>query len=184
MFELRIGAFCRPDVKAQRGWDMMILEINSFLRNGYRRLVDLLPQPIRGFAPAWTLISFGLSSCLCLVIDKIFFSLVCLPLVGLFGRSQSIVAGVIVARLISGNCNYFFNHKVVFGKAATLRSYCQYWSLVVINLLIAMSATTLISKWADAKGLVITAINLCVDVALFAFSFVMQRYVIFKKGKE
>jgi len=162
---------------------MSLLQIDCVLSGLYASVCNIFPLPLRRLLPGWTLVSFGLSSCGCIVIDKGVFTAVCLPLQDVTGRAVAIVIGLVVARLISGNCNYLYNQRVVFKSPSTRRAYLQYWGLVAINVTLSMIATEVISAVLDAKGLAITLVNFCVDVSLFVFSFTIQRLIIFKNRR-
>lgn len=130
------------------------------------------------------LVHFGLSSCGCFVIDKAVFTAVCLPMQSAAGRVVAIAAASVLARIVSGHCNYFYNRRFVFKAASALKSYGQYWSLALVNLGLSMLATECISAGLDANGLAISAVNIGVDVALFLFSYSMQKFFIFAPWKE
>lgn len=130
------------------------------------------------------IVHFGLSSCGCFVIDKAVFTAVCLPMQHAAGRATAIAVAIVLARTISGHCNYFYNRRFVFKAASSLKSYWQYWSLAIVNLGLSMLATECISAWIDAKGLAISAVNVGADVVLFLFSYSMQRFFIFMPPKD
>ena len=135
---------------------------------------------IRRILPSWRLVHFGLSSCGCMVIDKLVFSLCNLLLINALGRCVSVAIAIVCARMVSGHCNYFYNQRVVFKSHSKKSSYIQYWGLVLVNMVAAMCLTELVTLWLDVFGLLITAVNFCVDVVLFGFSYTIQRVFIFK----
>ena len=130
------------------------------------------------------IVHFGLSSCGCFAVDKAVFTAVCLPMQHAVGRVAAIAAAIVAARMISGHCNYFYNRRFVFKAEPTLRSYWQYWSLVLVNLGLSLLATECVTAWIDARGLVISAVNVGADVVLFLFSYSMQRFFIFTPPRE
>lgn len=140
-----------------------------------------LAERLKRFGIGWPIIHFGLSSCGCLLIDKGVFTLILLATTSLMGRGASIMCAITVARLISGNCNYFYNQRFVFGVVVAWRSYWQYWSLCLVNISLSIGATEALTALLDVNGLAITVVNICVDVCLFLFSFSIQRFFIFRK---
>ena len=118
-----------------------------------------------------------------MVVDKVLFTAVCLPVQHAAGRTVAIAVAIVLARVISGHCNYFYNQRMVFKSASTFASYWQYWSLVLVNLALSMLATEVVSSLIDAKGITITGVNIGVDVTLFLFSFSVQKFFIFSKKR-
>ena len=148
--------------------------------NEKRRIKAFLPS-LRDLKPSWTMVHFGLSSCFCLLIDKGVFAWLCLALESTVGRGPGIAVSAVVARLVSGNVNYAYNQRVVFRKRATWRSYVQYWGLVVVNMSLSVAMTELATMAFDAHGLMIVVMNVCADVLLFLFSYLVQRLFIFRR---
>ena len=131
-----------------------------------------------------SVIRFGLSSCLCLVVDGAVFSVVCVPAERFFGRTAVIAVSQTCAIAVSGHLNFFINRRLVFREEGTRFSYWKYWSLVGINLVMRTLATAAVSALLDAHGIAITAVKLCEDIALFAFSYVVQKRIVFKGGGQ
>lgn len=138
-------------------------------------------QKIKRFLPSWSLIHFGLSSVGCLLIDNAVFSAVCLATESALGRAVAIAVSTVAAYVVSGHCNYFYNQRFVFGSVATLKSYCQYWCLVLLNGSILMTVTEVLAARLDLHGLEITLVKLLAQIVLFLFSYTMQRCFIFKR---
>lgn len=60
------------------------------------------------------MIHFRLSSLGCLLVDKGIFSVIFLSLTERAGREIAIAVAIVMARIISGHCNYFYNRHCVF----------------------------------------------------------------------
>ena len=132
-----------------------------------------------GFFLDWRVFRFGLSSLGSMVVDKTVFSLLCVPLEKPAGRCAAIALSLAAARAVSGNCNFYCNMKFVFGRPFTLRSYAGYWTLAAFHAGLSVAATAAASAAIDAHGLLITLVNFCADAALFLFSFIVQKMVVF-----
>ena len=137
---------------------------------------------IKSLLPRWSLIHFGLSSVGCLLIDNAVFTLVCVLSEMALGRAMAILVSTVAAYAVSGHCNYFYNQRCVFGGEATLKSYFQYWGLVVVNGTLLVLATEFLAARFDAHGLKITLVKLACQVVLFLFSYTMQRCFIFRRS--
>ena len=133
----------------------------------------------------WVLIHFGLSSCVCLIIDKLVFSFLAFSLIETVGRGFAIVVAQIFARLVSGHANFFYNNKFVFGQASvSFRKYWGYWGLCLCIVSLSLLLTELLTMLCDAHGWAITFWSIVADVLCFFISFIVQRIVIFTlKGK-
>lgn len=136
---------------------------------------------IKSLMPSWSLIHFGLSSVTCLLIDNAVFSVVCMVSESPLGRAMAIFVATVSAYVVSGHCNYFYNQRCVFRGEATVKSYVQYWGLVLVNGSLLLVATEFLAARLDVHGLWITLVKLCSQVVLFFFSYAMQRFFIFKK---
>lgn len=96
---------------------------------------------------------------------------------------MAILVSTVAAYAVSGHCNYFYNQRCVFRGEATVKSYLQYWSLVLVNGSVLVTATELLSARFDVHGLQITVVKLGAQVVLFFFSYAMQRFFIFKRQR-
>lgn len=128
----------------------------------------------------WTLINFAISSGGCMIIDIVAFSLICVPLQVAVGRNFAIMCAVTCARLISGNCNYFYNQKFVFKSVLTWKSYFQYWGLVIVIAALQTLFTQQVSAAFDVNGIYVSAVQFLGMVTLFVVSFLIQKCVIFR----
>ena len=136
---------------------------------------------IRNLLPNWTLIHFGLSSVGCMLVDNAVFTGVCVLAEFPLGRELAIFMATVAAYAVSGHCNYFYNQRYVFRSVATLKSYFQYWGLVLVNGTLLVTATELIVARLDVHGLKITLVKFVCQDVLFFFSYAMQRFFIFRR---
>ena len=154
-----------------------------------KRVVAALPLPDSNFKvlKSWTrrlwpsrdLIVFGLSSCVCLIVDKLIMACFCYCFSQCVERVCLIVGALIFARVVSGHCNYFINMKIVFSSVSSWSSYVRYWGLAIANLAVALFLTELWAYVLDVNGVAITLVSICVDVIQFFISFIIQKFVIF-----
>lgn len=141
-----------------------------------------MKMKIKSLLPSWSLIHFGLSSVGCLLVDNAVFTVVCMLSENALGRATAILVATVAAYAVSGHCNYFYNQRYVFRSEATLKSYFQYWGLVLVNGSLLMLATEFLAARLDAHGLKITLVKFVCQVILFLFSYTMQRCFIFKRS--
>jgi putative flippase GtrA len=123
------------------------------------------------------IIKFSVASGMCAIVDfglfAIFSSLV-------FGTgSGGILKSVVLARILSGICNFTLNRFVVFkssGKLASVKYLALFLILMFLSARLTMIFTALIGSALVTK--------LIVDGALFIASFIVQRTLVFGKGGD
>ena len=124
------------------------------------------------------IVKFGCSSGLCAAAD---FGLFVFLSGAVFGRDAiGIAVSAILARVVSGICNFLLNKFIVFngkGRAASIK----YLLLFCAQMLLSAQFTALLAK----NTLPAPIAKIIVDAILFVFSFSIQRIFIFKKeGKK
>ena len=145
----------------------------------YDGFVRILPAWLARWMPGWTLVSFGLSSVTCLMVDLSVFSMVCVSLERGLGRQVAIAIAVTIARFVSGNCNFLWNMKYVFHSRFSKKAYLQYWALVLVNMALLTLSTQTVSSYFDVHGLWISLVKLGCEIVLFFFSYTMQKLFVF-----
>lgn len=122
------------------------------------------------------IIKFGFSSLASFGADILFFYLMLL-MTTVF-RGENIILSTIVARILSGTLNFFMNKKLVFkDEDRTYKSGGKYCILFIVIMWVSAFATNgavmLVSNAVLAKVLV--------DIPLFLFSYIMQKYWVFSQ---
>jgi glycosyltransferase involved in cell wall biosynthesis len=125
----------------------------------------------------WDIIKFAFSSGVCAGLD---FALFMAFSSFAFGQDpRGVVISAVLARLVSGMCNFCVNRFFVFGcgkKGASVR----YLLLFLAQMLISAELTAFITR----IGLFAPIAKLIVDSALWAVSFVIQKKFIFRREKS
>jgi glycosyltransferase involved in cell wall biosynthesis len=119
-------------------------------------------------------IRFLLSSLFASLIDFIIFTTV-------FIMSNNILTGIVFARLVSGNLNFFVNKNLVFRSSESISvAIVKYYTLFI-----AMGGIAYFSIHAMAGfGINVILAKIMTETLLFIASFTIQRDVIFTKQEE
>jgi glycosyltransferase involved in cell wall biosynthesis len=124
----------------------------------------------------WDIIKFGGSSAICAVVD---FALFVTIASSAFGQgARGVIMSAVLARLVSGLCNFFLNRFFVFG-AGKKGASVKYLLLFIAQMLISAELTAALTE----TGLLAPVSKLIVDSALWVMSYVIQRIFIFGRKK-
>lgn len=124
---------------------------------------------------------FGVSAVGSLLVDKAVFAVVIAGTSDSMSRSASIALAQLLARVVSGHCNYFCNRIWVFGSRGGTRSYIGYWTLVFVKGALLVAGTSVMAEALDLQGQHITLANITIEIVLFSVSFVIQKLWIFRR---
>ena len=115
---------------------------------------------------------FGLSSIISFMIDYSIFSL--LSILGL-----NIILGNLIARIVSGTCNYLINKRYVFkSNNSFYKSMISYVSLAIL----IITLNTILLHFLVDKFLINKFIaKIIVEIVLFIGNFIIQKKYIFKR---
>lgn len=96
-------------------------------------------------------------------------------------RRYDILISLLVARSISATLNYACNRTLVFrSQASVAPSFVRYAALVVLIAALSYAGTATLSAAVDALGVMVTAIKILVETALFILSYRIQKKWVFK----
>jgi len=110
------------------------------------------------------------------VIDIVFFSIFKFIFVG------NIIIATILARIISSFINYLLNKDKVFkSNEKSSKTIIKYYSLVVIQMLVSAFAVDNLYKLLSINA---TLIKVPVEFILFICNYLIQKILIFKRGKN
>lgn len=120
------------------------------------------------------LVRFSFSSFFASIIDFIVFAII-------FGLSKNILVGIIFARLIAGNVNFFVNKSLVFhSRESVTATIVKYYTLFVI-----MGSIAYVSIQAmAARGMDVLVAKIITETLLFIASFTIQRDFIFTQQTD
>lgn len=111
---------------------------------------------------------FLLSSLLAFAIDYALFNLL---YYAVFGGKLVSVASTVLARAVSGSCNYYVNRRFVFGNAKKKYTFLNYWKLA---LCILAANAAVMYLFVDVLGQPAFAMKLLVEAMLYLVSFTVQ----------
>lgn len=121
---------------------------------------------------------FASSSFLSFCVDYIGYGLM-LSVTTALGLSYAAAASNISARIVSASFNYHLNRKYVFqSKEGGLKSAVQYGILAAFILLINTAFLLWLTKDAGVNG---WEAKLIVEISMFIMSFLVQKFLVFKK---
>jgi putative flippase GtrA len=124
----------------------------------------------------WRILRFTFSSIVCAGLDVLLFAL--LRTYAFNDASDGIIWSTVAARLVSGVCNFYINHRLVFGsKSNVLWAGAKYGALFTFNMLMSALLTRLFAS-IGVKEILAKAI---VDAGLFAIGFFIQKTLVFKQ---
>ncbi len=127
------------------------------------------------------ILKFSAASLISFLVDYGLYSALTLCTSGL-GNAPSILISNIGARIVSASVNYTINRKLVFqSKANVVRSAVQYAALAAG---ILIGNTVVLSVLADYLGVNRYAAKLITELLCFLMSWLVQRKVIFRAGKN
>lgn len=127
------------------------------------------------------ILKFSAASLISFLVDYGLYSVLTLCTSGL-GNVPSILISNIGARIVSASVNYTINRKLVFqSKAHIVRSAVQY---AVLAAGILIGNTVVLSVLADYLGVNRYAAKLITELLFFLMSWLVQRKVIFRAGKN
>lgn len=127
------------------------------------------------------ILKFSAASLISFWVDYGLYSVLTLWTSGL-GNAPSILVSNVGARIVSASVNYTINRKLVFqSKAHVVRSTVQYAALVAG---ILIGNTVVLSVLADYLGVNRYAAKLITELLFFLMSWLVQRKVIFRTGKN
>jgi putative flippase GtrA len=127
------------------------------------------------------ILKFSAASLISFLVDYGLYSLLTLWTFGL-GSIQSLLLSNIGARIMSACVNYTINRKLVFqSKAHVVRSAVQY---AVLAGMILAGNTFVLGLLADCLGINRYAAKLATELFFFLISWLVQRRVIFREGKN
>lgn len=110
------------------------------------------------------------------VIDIVFFSIFKFIFVG------NIIIATILARIISSFINYLLNKDKVFkSNEKSSKTIIKYYALVVIQMLVSAFAVDNLYKLLSINA---TLIKVPVEFILFICNYLIQKILIFKRGKN
>lgn len=110
------------------------------------------------------------------VIDIVFFSIFKFIFVG------NIIIATILARIISSFINYLLNKDKVFkSNEKSSKTIIKYYALVVIQMLVSAFAVDNLYKLLSINA---TLIKVPVEFILFVCNYLIQKILIFKRGKN
>lgn len=124
-----------------------------------------------------TFILFALSSLLSFVVDYLLFSLFTVT----FKFENGVLLSNVLARIISATFNYSLNKLIVFKKKGELAQTFLGYCLLAIGILAANTA--LLHVFVNIVSINTYAAKLLVEAILFAVSWTVQRFVIFRNKK-
>ncbi|OGW46082.1 MAG: dolichyl-phosphate mannose synthase [Nitrospirae bacterium RBG_13_41_22] len=120
------------------------------------------------------LIRFSFSSFFASIIDFIIFAVI-------YSLSSNILAGIVFARLVAGNINFFVNKNLVFySKENVTVTIVKYYTLFVVLGGLAFISVRTMSDF----GINVILAKIVTETLLFIASFSIQRDFIFTKQKE
>ena len=133
-----------------------------------------------------SLFQFCLSSVLSFLIDNGLFAATVWAMARRgASRQDGILVAIVLARSVSSHFNYFYNRYVVFRRegrtGGTHRSYFAYFALVLAIAMASWALTEGLSALLGANGLLITAVKIAVDTALFFASYRIQKKIVFRQ---
>lgn len=130
----------------------------------------------------WNILKFSSASLLSFCIDYCAYG-VLLFLFSLTGAAPFLVlAGSnLLARLLSGTCNFFLNQGYVFHYNGSLKKAAETYILLAAGILLAN--TGLLALLVSVLGMNRMLAKLVTELSLFLFSFLIQHYFIFKRGE-
>ena len=121
------------------------------------------------------IIKFSCASLISFILDYLLYTVFTLLL-------GNITLANIIARIISGIINYILNKKIVFNsKANVYKSAIQY---IVLATCILILNTTILNGFVYLIGLNKLIAKIIVEIALFIFSWIIQKRIIFKGEKK
>ncbi len=149
-----------------------------YLQNNESSHFDTIKDSIRIYKD---IIKFSLSSFAGFLIDFCIYSIMILITKGM-DTGTSILLSNVVARTISSSANYYINRRFVFkNKESVLKTATKYFALVIGILFVnTVLLTYLVENILSNK--VIS--KLFVEITMFIVSWLVQRFLIFKKAKE
>ncbi|MDR3238493.1 MAG: bifunctional glycosyltransferase family 2/GtrA family protein [Clostridiales bacterium] len=123
------------------------------------------------------ILKFGCSSLICAALD---FGLFVLLSAFVFSHAKfGIAISTILARIVSGLCNFLFNRFIVFGEKRK-GALMKYLFLFLAQMFLSAQLTTLLA----VELLNAPIAKLVADAALFLLSFILQRKFIFRREAE
>lgn len=127
------------------------------------------------------ILKFSAASLISFLVDYGLYSILTLCTSGL-GNAPSILVSNVGARIVSASVNYTINRKLVFqSKAHVVRSAVQYAALAAV---ILIGNTIVLSVLTDYLGVNRYAAKLITELLFFLMSWLVQRKVIFRTGKN
>ena len=123
-----------------------------------------------------TSLDYTFIAILSFVIDIIFYSVFLFILEK--HLTNAIILASFLARFISSLFNSLMNKYKVFKSKKNIKTLFEYFVLVLINITISAFLVNILSKIIPIYS---TIIKIVVDLVIFIFSYIIQKYLIFNK---
>ena len=138
------------------------------------------------FAERMRFVGFCMSSIVAFAVDNLIFSICVLLLQGgPMTRSNMILIAIAISRAVSSTVNYLCNRIFVFHSNCLMpMSYMRYWICALIVVTLSYSGTATLSALFEVRGLMITAMKICVEVLLFLLSYKLQKTWVFRRTTQ
>lgn len=127
----------------------------------------------------WEILKFSAASFVSFLLDYLLYTLLSLLTASM---PQSLLISNITARMVSAAVNYIINRKLVFqDKGNAARSAIQY---ILLAAGILLGNTLVLNALVGGLGCNRFAAKLLTELLFFLLSFLVQRFIIFKKERE
>lgn len=140
--------------------------IDNNASSHFRPLIDSLRI-------CFVFLRYSLASAVCFALDLMLFFV-------FFTASSDVFLSTCAARLLSGAVNFYFNKYLVFRSynAANLSKEVVFYTALAV--LVAVLSATLVDVLSQGNAAIVTVTKVMVDVSLFVFNYLLQRYAIFR----